>query len=190
MLMHFMNLKDGIKIFSRVILKRSLNEKSEKEDGIQREEERNRFYPLHIFGFSGESEAGLDEGVEEGRLEPLSQEDCASNYSASSSRRVRNQPESLSLTVGDPFTEAEPPENSRKKRKLFRRKESVLSGSFRGRSNITTRQDRFQIFQTRSKRFHVSMNAKNKFKIYPSNFRRKYWTKYLELFIYVKKKLS
>lgn len=136
MLMHFMNLKDGIKIFSRVILKRSLNEKSEKEDGIQREEERNRFYPLHIFGFSGESEAGLDEGVEEGRLEPLSQEDCASNYSASSSRRVRNQPESLSLTVGDPFTEAEPPENSRKKRKLFRRKESVLSGSFRGRSNI------------------------------------------------------
>lgn len=177
MLMHFMNLKDGIKIFSRVILKRSLNEKSEKEDGIQREEERNRFYPLHIFGFSGESEAGLDEGVEEGRLEPLSQEDCASNYSASSSRRVRNQPESLSLTVGDPFTEAEPPENSRKKRKLFRRKESVLSGSFRGRSNIilyTTRQDRFQIFQTRSKRFHGSMNAKNKFKIYPSNFRRKY----------------
>lgn len=137
MLMHFMNLKDGIKIFSRVILKRSLNEKSEKEDGIQREEERNRFYPLHIFGFSGESEAGLDEGVEEGRLEPLSQEDCASNYSASSSRRVRNQPESLSLTVGDPFTEAEPPENSRKKRKLFRRKESVLSGSFRGRGNIT-----------------------------------------------------
>lgn len=136
MLMHFMNLKDGIKIFSRVILKRSLNEKSEKEDGIQREEERNRFYPLHIFGFSGESEAGLDEGVEEGRLEPLSQEDCASNYSASSSRCVRNQPESLSLTVGDPFTEAEPPENSRKKRKLFRRKESVLSGSFRGRSNI------------------------------------------------------
>lgn len=105
MLMHFMNLKDGIKIFSRVILKRSLNEKSEKEDGIQREEERNRFYPLRIFGFSGESEAGLDEGVEEGRLEPLSQEDCASNYSASSSRRVRNQPESLSLTVSDPFTE-------------------------------------------------------------------------------------
>lgn len=100
-----MNLKDGIKIFSRVILKRSLNEKSEKEDGIQREEERNRFYPLRIFGFSGESEAGLDEGVEEGRLEPLSQEDCASNYSASSSRRVRNQPESLSLTVSDPFTE-------------------------------------------------------------------------------------
>lgn len=32
------------------------------------------------------------------------------------------------------------------------------------------------------------MNAKNKFKIYPSNFRRKYWTKYLELLIYVKKK--
>lgn len=78
---------------------------------------------IYIFGFSGESEAGLDEGVEEGcsSLEPLSQEDCASNYSASSSRRVRNQPESLSLTVGDPFTEAESPENSQKKRKLFRR---------------------------------------------------------------------
>lgn len=138
MLMHFMNLKDGIKIFSRVILKKFEREEWKRgwEEEIQREEERNRFYPLRIFGFSGESEAGLDEGVEEGRLEPLSQEDCASNYSASSSRRVRNQPESLSLTVGDPFTEAEPPENSRKKRKLFRRKESVLSGSFRGRSNI------------------------------------------------------
>ena len=81
-----------------------MNEKSEKEDE-RRRSKRNRFYPLHIFGFSGESEAGLDEGVEEGRLEPLSQEDCASNYSASSSRRVRNQPESLSLTVSDPFTE-------------------------------------------------------------------------------------
>lgn len=52
-----------------------------------------------------ESEAGLDEGVEEGRLEPLSQEDCASNYSASSSRRVRNQPESLSLTIEERIEE-------------------------------------------------------------------------------------
>lgn len=95
--------------------------------------EENRFF-IYIFGFSGESEAGLDEGVEEGcsSLEPLSQEDCASKYSASSSRRVRNQPESLSLTVGDPFTEAQPPENSRKKRKLFPRNgyPFILSESF------------------------------------------------------------
>lgn len=176
MLMHFMNLKDGIKIFSRVILKRSLNEKSEKEDGIQREEERNRFYPLHIFGFSGESEAGLDEGVEEGRLEPLSQEDCASNYSASSSRRVRNQPESLSLTVSDPFTEKK---NLRRTRERNENSSGEKSPFFLDRFEVeailyTTRQDRFQIFQTRFKRFHGSMNAKNKFKIYPSNFRRKY----------------
>ncbi|XP_031365487.1 uncharacterized protein LOC102673723 isoform X9 [Apis dorsata] len=56
---------------------------------------------------SSESEAGLDEGVEEGcsSLEPLSQEDCASNYSASSSRRVRNQPESLSLTIEERIEE-------------------------------------------------------------------------------------
>lgn len=42
MLMHFMNLKDGIKIFSRVILKRSLNEKSEKEDERRRSKEKRR----------------------------------------------------------------------------------------------------------------------------------------------------
>ncbi|KOX80779.1 hypothetical protein WN51_03841 [Melipona quadrifasciata] len=48
-----------------------------------------------------ESEAGLDEGVEEGcsSLEPLSQDDCSSDCSASCSRRVRNQPEPLSLTT-------------------------------------------------------------------------------------------
>ena len=58
-----------------------------------------------ILCVSGESEAGLDEGVEEGcsSLEPLSQDDCSSDCSASCSRRVRNQPEPLSLTVGDPF---------------------------------------------------------------------------------------
>lgn len=170
-----MNLKDGIKIFSRVILKRSLNEKSEKEDE-RRRSKRNRFYPLRIFGFSGESEAGLDEGVEEGRLEPLSQEDCASNYSASSSRRVRNQPESLSLTVSDPFTEKK---NLRRTRERNENSSGEKSPFFLDRFEVeailyTTRQDRFQIFQTRFKRFHGSMNAKNKFKIYPSNFRRKY----------------
>lgn len=116
------HLKDGIKIFSRVISKLERQENVEEDESGSKKKKRGIVF-IYIFGFSGESEAGLDEGVEEGcsSLEPLSQEDCASNYSASSSRRVRNQPESLSLTVGDPFTEAEPPENSQKKRKLFRR---------------------------------------------------------------------
>lgn len=54
-----------------------------------------------------ESEAGLDEGVEEGcsSLEPLSQDDCSSDCSASCSRRVRNQPEPLSLTIEERIEE-------------------------------------------------------------------------------------
>lgn len=56
--------------------------------------------------FPGESETGLDEGVEEGcsSLEPLSQDECSSECSASCLKHVRNQPEPLSLTVGGPFT--------------------------------------------------------------------------------------
>ncbi|XP_017752865.1 PREDICTED: uncharacterized protein LOC108545639 isoform X3 [Eufriesea mexicana] len=54
-----------------------------------------------------ESEAGLEEGVEEGcsSLEPLSQDDCSSDCSASCSRRVRNQPEPLSLTIEERIEE-------------------------------------------------------------------------------------
>ncbi|XP_068982625.1 titin homolog isoform X5 [Bombus flavifrons] len=54
-----------------------------------------------------ENEAGLDEGVEEGcsSLEPLSQDDCSSDCSASCSRRVRNQPEPLSLTIEERIEE-------------------------------------------------------------------------------------
>ncbi|CAK9813792.1 hypothetical protein ANTQUA_LOCUS7767, partial [Anthophora quadrimaculata] len=54
-----------------------------------------------------ESEAGLDEGVEEGcsSLEPLSQDDCSSNCSASCARRVRNQSEPLSLTIEERIEE-------------------------------------------------------------------------------------
>lgn len=81
-----------------------------------------------LLRISGENEAGLDEGVEEGcsSLEPLSQDDCSSDCSASCSRRVRNQPEPLSLTVSDPFMANVAydldgtSKNLRKKRELFR----------------------------------------------------------------------
>lgn len=55
-----------------------------------------------LFSNIDENEVGLDEGVEEGcsSLEPLSQDDCSSECSASFSRHPRNQPEPLSLTVG------------------------------------------------------------------------------------------
>ncbi|KAF3425127.1 hypothetical protein E2986_12824 [Frieseomelitta varia] len=61
----------------------------------------------HRSSARGESEAGLDEGVEEGcsSLEPLSQDDCSSDCSASCSRRVRNQPEPLSLTIEERIEE-------------------------------------------------------------------------------------
>ncbi|XP_076659640.1 uncharacterized protein LOC143362968 isoform X4 [Halictus rubicundus] len=54
-----------------------------------------------------EIEAGLDEGVEEGcsSLEPLSQDECSSDCSASRSRHLRNQPESLSLTIEERIEE-------------------------------------------------------------------------------------
>ncbi|XP_076762747.1 uncharacterized protein LOC143430385 isoform X2 [Xylocopa sonorina] len=54
-----------------------------------------------------ENEAILDEGVEEGcsSLEPLSQDDCSSDCSASCLRRVRNQPEPLSLTIEERIEE-------------------------------------------------------------------------------------
>lgn len=54
-----------------------------------------------------EIEAGLDEGVEEGcsSLEPLSQDECSSDCSASRSRHPRNQPESLSLTIEERIEE-------------------------------------------------------------------------------------
>nr|XP_033338339.1 uncharacterized protein LOC117227324 isoform X2 [Megalopta genalis] len=54
-----------------------------------------------------EIEAGLDEGVEEGcsSLEPLSQDECSSDCSASCSRHLRNQPEPLSLTIEERIEE-------------------------------------------------------------------------------------
>ncbi|CAL7949946.1 unnamed protein product [Xylocopa violacea] len=54
-----------------------------------------------------ENEAILDEGVEEGcsSLEPLSQDECSSDCSASCLRRVRNQPEPLSLTIEERIEE-------------------------------------------------------------------------------------
>ncbi|XP_076165907.1 uncharacterized protein LOC143145939 isoform X2 [Ptiloglossa arizonensis] len=54
-----------------------------------------------------ESETGLDEGVEEGcsSLEPLSQDECSSECSASCLKHVRNQPEPLSLTIEERIEE-------------------------------------------------------------------------------------
>lgn len=53
---------------------------------------------------------GFDEGVEEGcsSLEPLSQDECGSECSASCSKHLRNHPEPLSLTVGNSFTSVVP----------------------------------------------------------------------------------
>ncbi|XP_076235541.1 uncharacterized protein LOC143179959 [Calliopsis andreniformis] len=54
-----------------------------------------------------ESEPGFDDSVEEGcsSLEPLSQEECNSVCSASCRRHLRNQPESLSLTIEEQIEE-------------------------------------------------------------------------------------
>ncbi|XP_076638369.1 uncharacterized protein LOC143350269 isoform X4 [Colletes latitarsis] len=63
--------------------------------------------PVSAIKCKCESETGVDEGVEEGcsSLEPLSQDDCNSDSSASCSRHVRNQPEPLSLTIEERIEE-------------------------------------------------------------------------------------
>ncbi|XP_043255353.1 uncharacterized protein LOC122399061 isoform X5 [Colletes gigas] len=84
-----------------------LNKVIEKFQKEQVDGNSNVLHGKPVSAIKCESETGVDEGVEEGcsSLEPLSQDDCNSDSSASCSRHVRNQPEPLSLTIEERIEE-------------------------------------------------------------------------------------